>query len=424
MNNVPTILTAILVTAISLMVTVITTFHEPGADARCYLDKTLRFLDSRYSGWSCLHYASSFGEIDRVARMLGEGAFVSAKSEAGKTPLYEAAKTGMTEVVRLLHSNGGSVLEGTFKQGFTPLHVAVEYNHHDTARYLLSLGVDPNVRNRHGQTPLWQAAWRYSDRDMIKLLIEAGAQSKILSDKGFSPLHMAAKHGRVDAIMALAELGVDLNIETPKGTTPIMYAAKHGSLESVTTLVNLGARFKTRKGQWSALRAAEKYGHSNVADYLRNAGAVDTLETHGLFKEGLELYQSGNFEEALSKFESWQELNQSSSRAHYHIGRSYLKMNDYASAEQSLLRARELDRLDLEVLESLAWVQLHMGKDVEAISTYAIILQNDPGDAKALHNQAGLYARQGLQDKAYQNAHEACQLGYEPACGVLSRLKP
>jgi ankyrin repeat protein len=53
---------------------------------------------------------------------------------------------------------------------------AVEFGHHELARWLLGQGADANARadDRSGQTALHSAAWN-GDLEMIRLLVDAGA---------------------------------------------------------------------------------------------------------------------------------------------------------------------------------------------------------------------------------------------------------
>jgi len=59
--------------------------------------------------------------------------------------------------------------------------------------YLIKLGVDVNARDRHGWTPLHFAA-RIMNVDIIKLLLDAGAEIDPVNDEGLTPLRITLEH--------------------------------------------------------------------------------------------------------------------------------------------------------------------------------------------------------------------------------------
>ena len=55
------------------------------------------------------------------------------------------------------------------------------------------------------------------------------------------PLHEAAETGQVDIIKLLVERGADLSAETDKGDTPAIAAARFGQIRALCCLAELGA---------------------------------------------------------------------------------------------------------------------------------------------------------------------------------------
>ena len=75
-------------------------------------------------------------------------------NNCGKDRLFDAAARGdLAEVKRLLIDCG---IDPNVRnnEGWTPLHSAVENCHVDVVRVLLDHGADPTIRDNKGRTPL------------------------------------------------------------------------------------------------------------------------------------------------------------------------------------------------------------------------------------------------------------------------------
>lgn len=249
-----------------------------------------------------------------VAGLVGTGG-------GGLTPLVFAAREGDIESAKLLVEAGADINQQT-EYGWTPLLTATNNRHYKLATYLLEQGADPNIPNKGGWTPLYLATdnrnieggdypvpkpdmdsleyirtvldygadvnarvrdntltrtiftmqWLYedgataflraaqsSDVDLLKLLLEYGADPKIPSRYNDTALSVAAgigwvegvtyewsKQANVDTVKLLLDLGLDPNSSNNDGRTPLMGAALKGRNEVVQMLVDKGAKLDTR----------------------------------------------------------------------------------------------------------------------------------------------------------------------------------
>ncbi|MBK7615806.1 MAG: ankyrin repeat domain-containing protein [Vitreoscilla sp.] len=115
-------------------------------------------------------------------------------------------------------------------------------------------GIDLNLPNKAGETPLMIAALRGNVAVMKKLLASGVPPHK----SGWAPIHYAATGPAVEAVALLLGLGVPIDAPSPNGSTPLMMAARYGAEASVELLVARGADLKRRNDkQMSPLEFAQ-----------------------------------------------------------------------------------------------------------------------------------------------------------------------
>ena len=117
--------------------------------------------------------------------------------------LYQAAGDGKsTQVVALLKS-GVNVNERTRSKSYALNAAAVE-NEIDVIRILLDHGADPNVKNSQGDTPLI-CATKYAGgkAETVELLIKAGTNQDVRDNDGKTALDYAKAKGQQQAVAML-----------------------------------------------------------------------------------------------------------------------------------------------------------------------------------------------------------------------------
>lgn len=114
----------------------------------------------------------------------------------GFNALHVACYFGHADVVQLLLENDADVNKVAMNgSDLTALQSAVASIHTDVVKVLLSYKPDLNVRMLGGFTPLMSAA-AMGAKEIMSLLLEAGADQTLLSDDGrtASEFALAAKH--------------------------------------------------------------------------------------------------------------------------------------------------------------------------------------------------------------------------------------
>ena len=144
--------------------------------------------------------AASFGDVERVAELLAmDPASVDARSGDGFTALHLAAFFGQVGAARLLMTHGAEVdAPGIGWMTGTALHSAASAKQAEVVRALLEAGADPNARQSGGWIPLHAAA-RNGDARSIALLLAAGSDAAAVNDEGSSVLEMSQQSGDDEA---------------------------------------------------------------------------------------------------------------------------------------------------------------------------------------------------------------------------------
>ncbi|MGO9463067.1 MAG: ankyrin repeat domain-containing protein [Isosphaeraceae bacterium] len=174
---------------------------------------------AEYPGDRPLELAIKGGHLTTVKLLIERRAQLESKGEWSM--LFCAADSGQVEIAKLLL--GRTNVNCKDSTGETPLHAAAKTNHANVVRLLLEHGADLKVADVYGNTPLHNAA-RGGAPDAAKALISAGASVNPRNKFKETPLHYAAEEG--DAVMTTLLLSqkADLNARNRRGQTPLFYA--------------------------------------------------------------------------------------------------------------------------------------------------------------------------------------------------------
>jgi len=140
--------------------------------------------------------------------------------------IFEAAATGRVERVRALLKQNPELIHAWSPDGWTALHL--NFNHLDVAKVLIDAGADLNLnsRNKLNATPL-QGAAANNWIDLARLYLARGANVNCRSEEGGSPLHEAAGNGFVEFAGLLIEKGANVNQKDDNSKTPLTIAIEY-----------------------------------------------------------------------------------------------------------------------------------------------------------------------------------------------------
>ena len=208
--------------------------------------------DSEYNGrqvvgHTALSYAILAGNLEGALMLINAGADVHKKDFY----LYNAVGTDNIKMVRLLIEKGCDVNEIPSFSDTTILQTAVKKANADMVKLLLLNKI--NIHNRKDDL-LYYAISSYGYRTyktdvdernrknvltIIRLLLDAGVDIDIrTSIGGTTPLIEACKEGYTDIVKLLIEYGADVNYSDKYGKKPLKVAKKN---DIVRVLIDAGA---------------------------------------------------------------------------------------------------------------------------------------------------------------------------------------
>lgn len=169
-----------------------------------------------------LHTAIITRRLDVVKLLLNNGADPDSILDDGNVATHTAATipfgTGILEELVV----AGSDINHVNNLGETPLHLAVSSKSVETVRFIVTrtfIDFDKiNTRDKDGQTALFRAA-NLGCFEIVKLLVENGADPNIQDFFGLAPLHKAVMISS-EIVTLLVMNGADIHLKSNSGTSP------------------------------------------------------------------------------------------------------------------------------------------------------------------------------------------------------------
>ena len=161
-----------------------------------------------------------------VAALLDAGADISVRNSQGSTAYDIAAmndKLSGSSVIGRLNPELAQILRMTLQRDILKICRSGSI---EDIRQAIDSGVNLNVRNNNGDTPLIFAAQK-NTAEAVEILINAGANVNVQDNSGNTALIYAASYNSGDVIDVLLENGADKNIINNSGHRASDYARKN-----------------------------------------------------------------------------------------------------------------------------------------------------------------------------------------------------
>lgn len=241
-------------------------------------------VNERANGEPLLFAAVRGGNADVVEYLLTHGAQLEVTGRFKQSPLQLTSYIGYTDVARVLLDNGADIGEkGPW--GETALHWAAVRGNTDVAALLLERGADANSQTSSHTVDL-NVNVRASDVDPIERelswfktqemqrgnpRLQVMYPPRVAFARGDTPIHAATYWNHVDIVRLLIDNGADINRTNCWGATPLHYAVVCRYHDIAQMLLESGAdpEAKTRSGM-TPIEIARKVKDNNLVSLLSN----------------------------------------------------------------------------------------------------------------------------------------------------------
>lgn len=213
--------------------------------------------EAKIAGSTPLIGATKYNNPEAVRLLLENNANPNHQNQSGISALMLASEQGFYECVKnLCEGNANVELAPSGKtalsmnlSGQTPLFCAAKEGHLDIVKYLLERGANPNATNHYGVSVLWIPCQR-GLTNIVELLLQKGANPEISpsgveaeerSISGWTPLYAAIKSRQYAVVKILLTANANPNAVTSLGSTPFLLASEIGDLDVIKCFVEHGA---------------------------------------------------------------------------------------------------------------------------------------------------------------------------------------
>lgn len=169
--------------------------------------------------------------LNLIYYMISKDIDINSQNNKGMTPFMLSCAYGQKYIAKQLILQD-SLLDHSKRDnsGFDNFLWAVELRGQGILTKLLQQGLNIDVQDNLGRSSLHRSCLN-NYPELIKFILERGADKSLAENDGFYPVHLAASKGNVEALIALAEYDSSLleqvSINT-SGFTPLLCAAQYG----------------------------------------------------------------------------------------------------------------------------------------------------------------------------------------------------
>lgn len=213
-------------------------------------------------------------QVARESLVDKENSVLNALGRTELDQILKAAASGNNDAIWILRGRGFDInAQSAF--GRTALHEASSHGQNSTIELLLKIqGIDKDLRDKNGNTPLLAAAWA-GHFTSLNILLERGANPRVIDNAGACALHATAKLSEFDCTRTLLQKSVPASLaENISRMTPLHYAAAHGSVEVIKILLEYDAELDLQDSKgWTALHYTARFNQKDCALYLLQENA-------------------------------------------------------------------------------------------------------------------------------------------------------
>lgn len=235
-------------------------------------------------GDTLLIVAATLGDEEALKELIMAGADINKPNAFTKdTALIRSLYNGYPEIARRL-VNSGANLNVTNNYGHSPLFIALEKNYPEVIDKFLLSGVRTGLNKEY----LFRSSGTKNHLGVLTML-KGGVDPNVKNEKGNTPLIISASLGDVPSVKTLLSYRADLNAFNNDGNTPLIYAARYNYPKVIKELLKpqtmqapIDLNYQNKNGETALYWAAAK-GHEEAAKRLLAAGADPTIAANDGF---------------------------------------------------------------------------------------------------------------------------------------------
>ena len=220
--------------------------------------------------WTLLHASSRAGFVGSVRWLLDHWVGAQTRQDNHKAPIHLAEASG--------HLGQCKIIDPANDTNDTPLHLASLHGHFEIVRQLIEHGAEVNSLGEKHRTPLHLASSLVSTEivtldparadvygrgkrpssnslffgecvDLVQVLIEHGADLIAQDDTGSTPLHLVSSKGSARTVRVLIKHGAGVSARNGNHEIPLHLASSSGSTETVRLFLRRGVEVNAQ--DWS-----------------------------------------------------------------------------------------------------------------------------------------------------------------------------
>lgn len=215
---------------------------------------------------TAMHLAAAKGPTEMVSYLSSYKELINAKDADGKTPLMLAVDEGHFETAKVLLKIGASPFEK--ESGDNVMHTAIRKGNVELVKILLTYEKLIHIKGYSNKTPLMIAA-EFGHTTICEILSKAGADPYETDEMGHDAMSYASREGHIEIGKILLAYKKLINSNDGNGVPPLFNYISDGNIEFIQSFIQAGADPLAKDSQgWTAMHYAASSGKIEVIKYF------------------------------------------------------------------------------------------------------------------------------------------------------------